>query len=76
MEEMPRVLSLDYGRPLHRNRSTAGSKERCVFCGRKTYRFVGNKAVCSYCSSNEKAKKIVPSWDRPIILADEELESI
>ncbi len=75
MEEMPRVLSIDYGRPLHHNRTSAGNKVHCIFCGRKTYRFVGNKAVCSYCSSDEKAKKIAPSWDKPIILANEELES-
>lgn len=55
--DMPRPIPLDDGRGGPRmHRSSAGSKEKCVYCGRHTYRYVGRKAVCSYCSEKHKAE--------------------
>jgi hypothetical protein len=52
-------IDRSYGDPgLSRKRfsKTAGTQEKCKFCGRPTYRFVGTTPVCSYCTSKVKEK--------------------
>lgn len=65
--DMPKPIAIDGLAPLHKKRTTAGTKGKCIICGRKTYRYVACKPVCSYCSSNEKVDKIGPSWTRDIL---------
>lgn len=70
--EYPKPIIVDSLSPSPgRRRHTAGSKERRVFCGRKTYRFIGNKAVCSFCSATEDVKNIGPNWSSKIIRKEE-----
>ena len=56
--EIPRPIPLSDGRASNRSyRSGAGSKEKCVYCGRKTYRYIGNHAVCSFCDAQHRAEE-------------------
>lgn len=67
IDDYPKPIQIDGLRQLHTHRHTAGTKEKCVFCGRKTYRYVGNKAVCSYCEEAHKADNVGPSWKSAIM---------
>lgn len=73
-EEYPKPITIDGLPPLHRKRHTAGTKETCCICHeRKTYRFIGGRAVCSYCSGTEQAHKMGPSWKGKIIRKEEQI---
>lgn len=69
--DYPKPIVIDGLPPLHCKRSTAGTKGLCFVCHqRKTYRFVGGKPVCSYCTNTEKAQKLGPSWKRSVMQKD------
>jgi len=72
VSEMPKPIQIDGLAPLHRRRNTAGTKGKCIFCGRKTYRYISNKPVCSYCSGTEQANEVGPSWKRSILRTEQE----
>ena len=73
--EYPKPIIIDGLRQLHPHRDTAGTKECCIFCGRETYRFVGNKAVCSFCSEKHKDANVGPSWHTSIICKNPDSET-
>ena len=55
--EIPRPIPIMDGRPTNRaHREHAGTRAKCVHCGKYTYRFIGNRAVCSYCSEKYRAE--------------------
>lgn len=72
IDTYPKPITIDGLPPLHRKKTTAGTKEKCVFCGRKTYRYIGGKAVCSYCSDTERTDKLGPNWKSKIVRDDEQ----
>lgn len=51
--DIPRPISIMDGRggTGRANRSTAGTKEKCIYCQRKTYRYIGSRPVCSMCDA-------------------------
>lgn len=61
--DYPKPIVIDGLPPLHKRGNSAGTKGLCGVCHqRKTYRFIGAKPVCSYCTNSEKAGKLGPSW--------------
>lgn len=72
--EYPKPIVIDGLAPIHCKRSTAGTKGLCVVCHqRKTYRYIGGKPVCSYCTNSDKALKMGPSWSGRIIRQEEQV---
>lgn len=71
--DYPKPIIIDGLPPIHKKKHTAGNKERCVICGRKTYRFIGGKAVCSYCSGTPEAQRMGPNWKGKIIRKEEQI---
>lgn len=62
MDDIPRIVPICDGRSTGRsNRSTAGTKEKCVFCGTRTYRYIGHKPVCSRCDK-EHREEVEKRW--------------
>jgi len=56
-DDIPRIVPIFDGRSTGRsNRKTAGTKEKCIFCGTKTYRYIGGKPVCSQCDREHRAE--------------------
>jgi ribosomal protein L37E len=72
IDDYPKPIVIDGLAPLHKKRHTAGTKERCLFCGTKTYRYIGGKPVCSYCSGTEQAHKLGPNWKGKIVRTEKE----
>lgn len=71
--DYPKPIIIDGLPPLHKKKHTAGNKERCVICKeRKTYRYIGGKPVCSYCSGTPEAQRIGPNWKGKIIRETEQ----
>lgn len=65
--EMPKPIIIDGLSARHCTRKTAGTQGKCVICGRKTYRTIGSKPVCSYCTASDKAERLGPSWTSSIV---------
>lgn len=59
--DLPRPISMDYAPANCGERTSAGTKHSCIYCGRKTYRYVMSKPVCSYCTS--RAGKLAREWN-------------
>jgi ribosomal protein L37E len=70
--ELPKPIRIDCLTPLHRRRELSPNHNKCVVCGRKTYRHIGNKSVCSYCSAKLDPEELGPAWDKKVILEEAE----
>lgn len=58
----PKPIQVE-GRPVRRfTRKTAGHQHNCILCGRPTYRYVGHRPICSYCSEKYTLEELEKQW--------------
>lgn len=54
--------------------TSAGTKFKCVRCGKKTYRAIGRFAVCSYCTSFCKVRVTAEGYQKLVVRKDDDVK--